>query len=160
MFKRSTGQAVNSLIQNYLDPFSGIQNGTFSEATRADVPVKLIAVDDIGAFAAIAFRSPEAFIGRTIEIAGDALTPPQIAAAISQAVGRSIPYVPIPLEAIRSQNEILAADGLMGKAMRSILQPCGNGIRDLWISPPGWMQVEPASPSSETPITRQATNGI
>jgi uncharacterized protein YbjT (DUF2867 family) len=32
---------------------------------------------DIGAFAAIALDRPDQFVGRTVEIAGDVLTPPQ-----------------------------------------------------------------------------------
>lgn len=36
------------------------------------------------------------------------LTPPQIAAAISRATGRSIPYVQIPIETVRQQNAKVA----------------------------------------------------
>jgi uncharacterized protein YbjT (DUF2867 family) len=38
------------------------------------MPVQLIAVDDIGAVAALAFERPEEFLGRAIELAGDELT--------------------------------------------------------------------------------------
>jgi len=52
-----------------------------------DVPVKLIAVEDIGVFVGLAFQREERFAGRTIEIAGDALTPVRIADAVAKATG-------------------------------------------------------------------------
>jgi uncharacterized protein YbjT (DUF2867 family) len=72
------------------------------------VTIGLIAADDIGAFAALAFERPDEYLGKTIEIAGDVLTPPQVAAAISRATGRSIPYVQIPIETVRQQNAKVA----------------------------------------------------
>lgn len=95
-------------MENFTDPISGIQQGTFAQAGKPDGVIQLIAVDDIGAFALLAFKHPDDYLGKTIEIAGDGLTPPQIAAAISRVTHRSIPYVQIPLETIRQHNEILA----------------------------------------------------
>jgi Predicted nucleoside-diphosphate-sugar epimerases len=98
----------SGFMENYAGPGFGVQNGTLAEATNPDVPVKLIAVDDIGAFVRLAFNDPETFLGKTLEIAGDALTPTQIAEAIARATGRSVRYVHIPIDAVRRQNEILA----------------------------------------------------
>src|SRR5262249_52152800 len=55
-------------------------------------------IDDIGAFAALAFGNPGHYLGKAIEITGDRLTTPQIADALSTAVGRPIPHAQIPLE--------------------------------------------------------------
>jgi uncharacterized protein YbjT (DUF2867 family) len=41
-------------------------------------PLQLVAVRDIGVFAALAFHRPEEFIGQSIELAGDELARPQI----------------------------------------------------------------------------------
>jgi uncharacterized protein YbjT (DUF2867 family) len=68
----------SGFMENYVYPMFGIRNGTLAEAIKSDVPIKLIAVDDIGAFAALAFKHPDKFLGKTIEIAGDALTPKSI----------------------------------------------------------------------------------
>ncbi|MEK3725195.1 NmrA/HSCARG family protein [Paenibacillus sp. FSL H8-0034] len=95
-------------MENFADPISGLQQGTLAQAGKPDGVIQLIAVDDIGAFALLAFKHPDDYLGKTIEIAGDGLTPPQIAAAISRATHRSIPYVQIPLETIRQHNEIVA----------------------------------------------------
>jgi uncharacterized protein YbjT (DUF2867 family) len=52
-----------------------------------------IAVRDIGAFTARVFAAPERWIGRAIDLAGDALTMEETAAAMSRVSGRSIRYV-------------------------------------------------------------------
>lgn len=58
----------------------------------------------IGAFAALAFENPEAYLGRALAIAGDSLTPPQLARALSRATGRELRHVELPLEPLREQN--------------------------------------------------------
>jgi uncharacterized protein YbjT (DUF2867 family) len=63
--------------------------------------MQLIAVRDIGAFAAIAFDRPGHFIGRTIEIAGDVLTPPQIAETFGRVCGLPARFHQMPIEQIR-----------------------------------------------------------
>jgi uncharacterized protein YbjT (DUF2867 family) len=72
------------------------------------LPMQLISVSDIGAFAAIAFDRPEEFLGRTVEIAGDALTPPQIAEAFGRACGLPARFQQTPIEQIRAFDEQLA----------------------------------------------------
>src|SRR6266511_4102839 len=78
----------------------GVPSGTFAIAFQPDVAIGLIA--------ALAFEHPDEYLGKTIEIAGDALTLPQVAAAISRATGRSIPYAQIPVETVRQQNAKVA----------------------------------------------------
>jgi uncharacterized protein YbjT (DUF2867 family) len=48
-------------------------------------PLQLIAVRDIGAFAALAFDRPQEFVGQAVELAGDMLTRPQIIAVLKNA---------------------------------------------------------------------------
>lgn len=52
--------------------------------------LQIVAVDDIGAFAAIAFERPDEFIGRAIELAGDDLTEDEVAAVFSRVTGRTV----------------------------------------------------------------------
>ena len=56
-------------------------------ALRPQTPVALIAIRDIGEFAAIAFDLPERYIGRQVEIAGDHRTGQEIAADFARASG-------------------------------------------------------------------------
>ncbi|MGS2805607.1 NmrA family NAD(P)-binding protein [Nocardia sp. MW-W600-9] len=83
-------------MENYLlqgMPIDGFRNsGENRHLFPADRPLQLIALDDIAAFAALAFADPEGWHGRAIELAGDAITPIDAAAAISAATGRSIRY--------------------------------------------------------------------
>jgi uncharacterized protein YbjT (DUF2867 family) len=77
-------------------------------AVRPEVPMQLIAVRDIGAFAAIAFDRPGHFIGRTVEIAGDVLTPPQIAETFGRVCGLPARFHQVPIEQIRAFDPQLA----------------------------------------------------
>ncbi|MBW7456593.1 NmrA/HSCARG family protein [Paenibacillus sepulcri] len=105
---RATVLRPSGFMESYVNPIFGIQSGTLGEATKPDVPVKLIAVDDIGAFVTLAFKQPDKFMGKTIEIASDALTPPGIAKAIAHAVNRPVNYVQIPVKTLRQHNETVA----------------------------------------------------
>ena len=97
-----------NFMEDIIGPRFGAPSGTFSIALKPDVPLRLIAIDDIGALAALMFECPDAYLGQIIEIAGDSLTPPQVAAAISLATEHSISYGQIPLETIRQQNADVA----------------------------------------------------
>ncbi|MGI8331440.1 NmrA/HSCARG family protein [Actinomadura scrupuli] len=75
-------------------------DGTLAHIFAPDRPVQLIAVDDIGVFAALAFADPGGYLGTSIELAGDVLTFPEIAAAIGAAIGRVVTYRQLPAEAL------------------------------------------------------------
>ena len=79
-----------------------------SLAVRPELPMQLISVRDIGAFAAIAFDRPDHFIGRTLTIAGDALTPPRIAETFGRVCGLPARFRQTPIEQIRAFDEQLA----------------------------------------------------
>ncbi|MFF9043631.1 NmrA/HSCARG family protein [Streptomyces parvulus] len=70
--------------------------------------VQLIATGDIGVFAADAFENPDAWLGRTVEIAGDALTGPQMAAAFEAVAGVPVRYRQLPIEPLRAARPDLA----------------------------------------------------
>ncbi|GAA5056359.1 uncharacterized protein YbjT (DUF2867 family) [Thermocatellispora tengchongensis] len=96
-----------SFMENYTGAYH-LSDGAVTTAFAADVPQQIMAVDDVGAFTALAFAQPGEWIGRAVDLAGDELTPVQIAAAISEAIGRPLPYVQIPIEAIAAMDEELA----------------------------------------------------
>jgi uncharacterized protein YbjT (DUF2867 family) len=79
-----------------------------SLAVRPELPVQLISVRDIGAFAAIAFGRPDQFLGRTVEIAGDVLTPPQIAETFGRVCGLPAHFRQTPIEQVRAFDPQLA----------------------------------------------------
>jgi uncharacterized protein YbjT (DUF2867 family) len=68
-----------------------ILNGTFNAlGLRPEKERQLIAVEDVAAFVALAFADPEQYVGKTIELAGDALTESQIAEAFAKVIGRPV----------------------------------------------------------------------
>ncbi|MFQ6327981.1 NmrA family NAD(P)-binding protein [Nocardia sp. CWNU-33] len=77
-------------------------------AVREDIPVSLISVQDIGAFAAIAFDRPADYRGRTVPLAGDRLTPPQIAETFGRAAGLPARSHQVPIEQVRALDEQVA----------------------------------------------------
>jgi uncharacterized protein YbjT (DUF2867 family) len=96
----------NFNFPNFRQP---ILEGTLNWELRPDTRLALIAVDDIGAFAALALEKPEEFIGQAIEIGGDELTPPEVAEHFSEAIGRPVRFVEQSLDQVRSFDSEMAA---------------------------------------------------
>ncbi len=143
---------METLIAPRSDVPDRVSSDTFTIAIKPDAPMGLISVDDIGAFAVLAFEHPDEYLGKTIEIAGDALTPVQIAAALSRATGRSISYVPIPIETLRQQNveiaravEFLNEVGYMADVQALRKQHPGLMDFDTWLK----KEVKTKSPTSD-----------
>jgi uncharacterized protein YbjT (DUF2867 family) len=68
-----------------------ILNGTFNaRGLRPEKERQLISVEDIGVFAALALAKPEEYLGKTIELAGDALTESKIADTFTRVIGRPV----------------------------------------------------------------------
>lgn len=74
-------------------PFGGITpGGVLRHLFDPDVPVQLVAVADIGVFAALAFAEPDEYVGRALELAGDELTSEDVVRLIGRHLGRAITY--------------------------------------------------------------------
>ena len=79
----------------------GILKGKLADATRGDKPYQTIAADDIGAFVALAFERPAAFIGKELEIAGSELTNIEAAKVFSRVLGKPVKFQKLPLPLVR-----------------------------------------------------------
>ncbi|MFB8274096.1 NmrA/HSCARG family protein [Nocardia colli] len=77
-------------------------------AVRADIPVSLVSVHDIGAFAAIAFDHPDDYLHRAVPLAGDRLTPPRIAETFGRIAGLPARSNQVPIEQVRAFDEQVA----------------------------------------------------
>jgi len=95
-------------MEDFTSPARFFQAGSLNVPWHDDLVMQLIAIDDIGAFTALAFAEPDSYVGRAMEITGDRLTAPQIAGALSTAAGRQIPRTQIPLEVLWQQNPEVA----------------------------------------------------
>jgi uncharacterized protein YbjT (DUF2867 family) len=93
---------------NWERPF--ILNGMFNAlGLRPEKERQLIAVEDIAVFVASAFANPKQYLGRTIELAGDALTESQIAETFAKVIGRPVTLtLPSGGPGRRSEEEMVA----------------------------------------------------
>ncbi|MFE7581510.1 NmrA/HSCARG family protein [Streptomyces gardneri] len=96
-----------SFMENFTGGYA-LRNGTLSTGLAPEIPQQIMAVDDVGAVAALAFSRPEEWIGREVSLAGDEIAPVRIAAAIGKSLGIPLPYVQVPIEAIRALSEDFA----------------------------------------------------
>ncbi len=95
---------MSNLFQYYAVKEEADGTLTLIQALHPQTRLQMIAVEDIGTFAALAFAHPETFLGKAIEIAGDALTPSEIAERIERATGKPTRFVELPLEQLRSMD--------------------------------------------------------
>ncbi len=80
-----------AFMDNYNWQRAAITNGYFSGwGLRPEKGLQLIAVEDIGMFAAGRSKIRRTYLGKTIELAGDELTEQQIAATLSKVIGRPV----------------------------------------------------------------------
>jgi uncharacterized protein YbjT (DUF2867 family) len=96
-------------MENLLSPFT-LQGDKLVMGLRPETKMQMIAVDDIGKFGAKAFADADQMKGVEVDIGGDAVTMPEAAAIVSEIVGRTITFQPIPVAAVRQNSEDL---GLM-----------------------------------------------
>ncbi|MEV0060131.1 NmrA family NAD(P)-binding protein [Nocardia sp. NPDC050718] len=108
----------NYLIQGL--PVDGIRaGGEHRHLFPADRPLQMIALADIAEFAALAFADPAGWHGRTLELAGEAVSPVAAAAAIAEAIGRPVHYREI------AESEAEAIGPQLGNTWRLIRETGG-----------------------------------
>jgi NAD(P)-dependent dehydrogenase (short-subunit alcohol dehydrogenase family) len=84
-------------MENWLRRFGeSIRNGQLQQPLSPTANLQMVAVDDIGAFAALAFEHPGTWIDQTFSLVGDELSMQQIADAFSRATAQDVKYVQIP----------------------------------------------------------------
>ncbi len=93
-------------MENLLAP--GVLVGDAVVASlRPETVLQMVAVDDVGRVAARAFIDSQ-LAGRELEIAGDAVTMVEAAAALGEALRRHLGYRRVPIEEVRRKSEDLA----------------------------------------------------
>jgi uncharacterized protein YbjT (DUF2867 family) len=73
-----------------------ILKGVFPFSIQPNKPLHLITTKDMGRVAAYVIKNRDKYIGQEIELAGDLLTPKQMAAAFSKAQGIPVVYKETP----------------------------------------------------------------
>ena len=129
-----------------------ITNGTYTGmGLRPEKGIQMVAVDDIGAFAALAFGEPEKFLGQTIELAGDELTEAQIVETLTKVIGRPVrlaaPQMPEGASPSPEQcwpcSSSSMAEGYDADiaALRRLYPP--SKTLEQWLHATGWENAEP-----------------
>jgi len=81
----------------------------FSAAVHPATRRQMVAVEDIGIIAADFFGHPDESIGRTLEIAGDELTGPEVADTYTEVTGQPALFQEQPIEEVRAFDADFAA---------------------------------------------------
>ncbi len=90
-------------MQNWEGMREFILGGTLAQPLDPDKPFQQVAVEDVGAFAAIAFEDPGKWIGREVDLAGDEQAMPKIAETFGRVIGREISYYQVPWNQFEEQ---------------------------------------------------------
>jgi uncharacterized protein YbjT (DUF2867 family) len=80
-----------------------ILGGTLAQPLDPDKPLQQVAVEDLGAFAAIAFENPDSWIGREVDLAGDEQSMSEIAETYGRVIGREVSYYQVPWDQFEEQ---------------------------------------------------------
>jgi len=83
-------------MENWLAMRKAIEGGTLALPLPPDTPLQMIAVDDIGAFVAMALERPGHWQGRAVDLAGDELPIGSIVETLGRMEGRRVDYVQTP----------------------------------------------------------------
>ena len=98
-------------MENFKGWFKPVEtdNGlAINMAMHPETHLQMIAVDDIGAIASVIFEHPEVYTGKTIELAGDNPTIPEVANEFSKSLGKAVAFNEIPIDALRSNSKEMA----------------------------------------------------
>ncbi|WP_405165958.1 NmrA/HSCARG family protein [Nocardia sp. NBC_01499] len=149
-------------MENYLlrgMPVDGIIDGVHRHLFPADQPMKVIALSDIADIAALAFADPDRFHGKTLELAGDALTPPAAAEAITNATGHPVRYQELDESAAASLGDSIAHTWRLlrstggWRADIPAIREIHPGLRtfDTWLTETGAAQIKSLLDSDQIP---------
>lgn len=138
-----------SFMDNFLLPFyrDDILQGVLKYALPGDRRHQLVAVDDIGVLAALAFENPGEYLGKALELAGDQLTMVEATNKLGQVLEHPVRFQEKPLEELRRSRPESAAmhqwfleSGY--KADIPALRALHPGLMDFdtWLRSTGWAQ--------------------
>ena len=88
----------------FMENFASFLGTQIKEQNKLILPLhpqtrlQLIATENIGSFAALAFEQPTGFLGKALEIAGDELSMTELAETFSRVMKRTIEFVELPME--------------------------------------------------------------
>lgn len=94
-------------MENFLQP-SVLREGRLMDPLNPATKLQMIAVSDIGKFAARAFIDAEKHPNAEVDIAGDEVTMVEAAEALSELTGRRVTFTPVSIDDMRKRSADLA----------------------------------------------------
>ncbi|MEH2085337.1 NmrA/HSCARG family protein [Nostoc sp.] len=88
---------------NYASMRPMVEQGTLSQPLSPETKLQQLSEEDYGAMVAEVFDRPAEFLNHEIEVASVEMTMPEIAAAFSLVLGKTVEYQQIPFEAFEQQ---------------------------------------------------------
>jgi uncharacterized protein YbjT (DUF2867 family) len=90
-------------MENWQMMREGIDYGAIMLPLSPQTRLQMVAVDDIGAFVALAFEHPGHWHNRAFELAGDELSMAELAEAFTRTSGREVRYQQVPWDQFEQQ---------------------------------------------------------
>jgi uncharacterized protein YbjT (DUF2867 family) len=90
-------------MENWLPMRERIESGVLSLPLKPETHLQMVAVDDVGAFATLAFERPGHWDGRAVELAGDELSMSDLAQAFGRMTGSDVRYEQTPWDEFEKQ---------------------------------------------------------
>ena len=78
-----------------------IVGGTLAQPLDPNRALQQVSVEDIGAFAAMAFEDPKGWLGREVDLAGDESSMVELAETFGRVIGREVEYAQVSWEEFR-----------------------------------------------------------
>ena len=85
-------------MDNFFMMKEQIDQGNIMNAILPDVPLQMLASNDIGRIAAKVFGDREKYLGKSFDIAGDSLTMPDAARIFGKKLGKEVGYTALSME--------------------------------------------------------------
>jgi uncharacterized protein YbjT (DUF2867 family) len=101
--------APASFMEGFAAPWTlaGLRAGRLVYPLPPQRPLQLVAVADLAGLAALAIEQPERFAGRRLDLAGDELTGPQMAAVLAEVTGRPITSQAPPPDSLGGSDDMV-----------------------------------------------------
>ncbi len=124
--------ALPFFMENLLRQVESIkEQGSFSMANAADRPLLTVATRDAATAAAgLLLDSSWSDQARVPVVSPDNLTPNEMAAVISDVLGRPISYHQVPIEGLRAQMQQHGAGPALAEGMPEMIEAQNDGIYD------------------------------
>lgn len=90
-------------MDNWAGSKDSITNGKLPQPLSPDTSLQQIAVDDIGAFVAIAFENSDEWLGEAVELAGDELTMTETVEVFGEYLDQDVKYVQVSWDDFEDQ---------------------------------------------------------